>query len=202
MSEAAEAEARSGGRVGVGGVGWGAPQRCLCLWCPPPSPCVRVPCRAALRPPPLRRHCLLRRRLKPDYADAHCDLGCTYCAQVGGFGGELLVWPPLRSAPHNHYRSLAPLPPPPPPPPVATDTAIKQGDVDNAKKCFKQAIQCAPHHLEAHFNMGNLYRQCAEFGRAIQRCARSQAGAGAALDTAGWGGGWGACRAGSILSPC
>lgn len=24
---------------------------------------------------------------------------------------------------------------------------------------------------QAHFNMGNLYRQCAEFGRAIQRCA-------------------------------
>lgn len=22
------------------------------------------------------------RRLKPDYADALCDLGCTYCAQV------------------------------------------------------------------------------------------------------------------------
>jgi lipopolysaccharide biosynthesis regulator YciM len=45
-----------------------------------------------------------------------------------------------------------------------------QGDMENAKKCFKHAIQCAPQHLEAHFNMGNLYRQCAEFGRAIQRC--------------------------------
>ncbi len=45
-----------------------------------------------------------------------------------------------------------------------------QGDMDNAKKCFKHAIQCSPQHLEAHFNMGNLYRQCAEFGRAIIRC--------------------------------
>lgn len=104
---------------------------------------------------------------------------------------------------------------------------LPQGDVENAKKCFKNAIKCSPQHLEvsgwagqqcrigvggvkidrrtvcrppvclpahcqgfphaalvltrlwptplyspqAHFNMGNLYRQCAEFGRAIQRCA-------------------------------
>lgn len=47
-----------------------------------------------------------------------------------------------------------------------------QGDMENAKKCFKHAIKCAPQHLEAHFNMGNLYRQCAEFGRAIQRSVR------------------------------
>ena len=31
--------------------------------------------------------------------------------------------------------------------------------------------------LQAHFNMGNLYRQCAEFGRAIQRCAAAAASA-------------------------
>ena len=29
--------------------------------------------------------------------------------------------------------------------------------------------------LQAHFNMGNLYRQCAEFGRAIHRCAAAAA---------------------------
>lgn len=28
----------------------------------------------------------------------------------------------------------------------------------------------SPPTPQAHFNMGNLYRQCAEFGRAIQRC--------------------------------
>ena len=30
--------------------------------------------------PPTSSHPMCR--LKPDYADAHCDLGCTYCAQV------------------------------------------------------------------------------------------------------------------------
>lgn len=30
-----------------------------------------------------------------------------------------------------------------------------------------------PTSLQAHFNMGNLYRQCAEFSRAIQRCAQA-----------------------------
>lgn len=39
-------------------------------------------------------------RLKPDYADALCDLGCTYCAQVGGRTAAVvacwLVWPCAR----------------------------------------------------------------------------------------------------------
>lgn len=95
---------------------------------PPPSSAstcwLAVVCPALTQAMPCRPHHRHPRRLKPDYADAHCDLGCTYCAQ---------------------------------------------GDMDNAKRCFKHAIRCAPHHLEAHFNMGNLYRQCAEFGRAIQR---------------------------------
>lgn len=86
-------------------------------------PCSHVLLGAA----PLPAHCSCR--LKADYADAHCDLGCTYCAQ---------------------------------------------GDVDNAKKCFKAAISVNPAHLETHFNMGNLLRQCAEFERAIRRCGLTQ----------------------------
>ncbi len=63
-------------------------------------------------------------RLKRDYADAHCDLGCTYCAL---------------------------------------------DQVENAKQCFRNAVKCDPKHLEAHFNMGNLHRQCKQMESAIQR---------------------------------
>ena len=61
--------------------------------------------------------------------------------------------------------------------PVSTSISLleptAQGDVSSAKRAFKAAIATCPTHLEAHFNMGNLYRQCAEFARAVQRCARS-----------------------------
>lgn len=89
--------------------------------------------------------------LKPDYADAHCDLGCTYCAQVcigsSGCGCMAVVGPGwawqllvalLRcfAAPFNCCLQIIPT------------HSTQQGDVENAKKCFKNAIKCAPQHLE------------------------------------------------------
>ncbi len=113
------------------------------------------------------------RSLKPDYADAHCDLGCTYCAQVGslqeaarglwGCSGAPAVarrcaFAGLRSVPAFCCNVITVMTCvwQPIPRVVMPLFDCFQGDVENAKKCFKNAIKCAPQHLEVRQGWGQV----------------------------------------------
>lgn len=87
-------------------------------------------------------------RVEPDYVDAYLKLGCTI---------ELYVEGKLDEAIANYHKVLELKPDHPQVQFVLGNALIKQGKVDQAIKCFRQAIKTGSINLNiAHFNLGNL----------------------------------------------